>query len=437
MANDINKLTFLMLIINGKRRASALSFESLVCTDNLENLSMMIAPLPLLEDEYLCETTQAQKEVEDDVKEVYEGLFAGTNAKSGTSVTDVPLNVDKHLGYIERYLKQPLPSPYYVLDANHSWMMYWLLNSHVVLSGEPVSPQWREQASISIKALVIDDGKGGIAGGPNGQIGHMALTYAAVLLLALIEDFQQLATVRDHIYQWLLSLKHADGSFAMHLGGERDTRSTYCALVIASLLGIESSHLFEGTANWILSCQTYEGGFAGVPYAEAHGGYTFCAVASLFLLGMDMTTLDTDLLLRWLVARQLQVEGGFSGRTNKLVDACYSFWVGAALALVESVSSEPSMFNRSALKSYILNCCQEPTGGLRDKIGKSPDFYHTNYTLCGLSLAEHIYEAESVNAYGFTATESIDGAAYTSPINPVFGLPLETAEKCRRHFIAQ
>ena len=34
--------------------------------------------------------------------------------------------------------------------------------------------------------------------------------------------------------------------------------------------------------------------------------------------------------------RQMSCEGGFSGRTNKLVDSCYSFWQGGALAILES-----------------------------------------------------------------------------------------------------
>jgi Prenyltransferase and squalene oxidase repeat len=28
----------------------------------------------------------------------------------------------------------------------------------------------------------------------------------------------------------------------------------------------------------------------------------------------------------WLCHRQMRLEGGFQGRTNKLVDGCYSFW---------------------------------------------------------------------------------------------------------------
>lgn len=31
----------------------------------------------------------------------------------------------------------------------------------------------------------------------------------------------------------------------------------------------------------------------------------------------------------WCSQRQVDKLGGFNGRTNKLIDSCYSFWVGA------------------------------------------------------------------------------------------------------------
>lgn len=47
------------------------------------------------------------------------------------------------------------------------------------------------------------------------------------------------------------------------------------------------------------------------------------------------------------------------------------------------------LFNQEALQEYILICCQYKFGGLIDKPGKPPDFYHTCYTLSGLSIAQH------------------------------------------------
>jgi protein farnesyltransferase subunit beta len=44
-------------------------------------------------------------------------------------------------------------------------------------------------------------------------------------------------------------------------------------------------------------------------------------------------------LLRWLSNMQgSEVEiGGFKGRTNKLVDGCYSWWVGGSFGLLEAL----------------------------------------------------------------------------------------------------
>lgn len=49
-------------------------------------------------------------------------------------------------------------------------------------------------------------------------------------------------------------------------------------------------------------------------------------------------SIDYKRLLRWLVQMQgSEIElGGFRGRTNKLVDGCYSWWVGGCFALLAS-----------------------------------------------------------------------------------------------------
>ena len=90
--------------------------------------------------------------------------------------------------------------------------------------------------------------------------------------------------------------------------------------------------------------------------------------------------LDVYILISWLSARQYAPEGGFAGRTNKLVDGCYSHWVGGCWPLLEAVINGPqpneglensfdskSLFSRDGLIRYILSCCQAENGGLRDK----------------------------------------------------------------------
>lgn len=113
----------------------------------------------------------------------------------------------------------------------------------------------------------------------------------------------------------------------------------------------------------------------------------------------------------------MRLEGGFQGRTEKLVDGCYSFWQGGAFPLIHTIltmenkvfNSAYWLFNQEALQEYLLICCQHPYGSLVDKPGKyetlmlfiikafincynyfrSQDVYHTCYALSGLSIAQN------------------------------------------------
>ena len=143
-----------------------------------------------------------------------------------------------------------------------------------------------------------------------------------------------------------------------------------------------------------------------------------------------------DTLQDWLVKRQMTFEGGFNGRSNKLVDGCYCFWVGSAISLIDlgccpadydtrfdsgvyridpfsvtrirkenddmqsSPTSENELFkqkeegnltfDQKLLQRYVLLCAQDPNGGLRDKPSKGRDFYHSCYNLSGLSVSQHV-----------------------------------------------
>lgn len=414
---SLEKATFLLNLIGKKKSLD--SFESLLQPNMEETLTAMLRASPI-KDDYLCETTAAQRATED----LIEGLHRSALAEGHNR----PVEVEAHLSYIERYLGEPLPAPYKALDASHPWMLLWLANPKIVLLGEPLEPELAARINAKVAKLVVDEGRGGIAGG-TAQLGHVALTYAAVLAVALTKDYSVLVPIRENLYSWLLSLKNPDGSFAMHTGGESDTRSTYCVLVVATLLNITTPELVKNTKQWVLLCQTYEGCFAGIPDTEAHGGYTFCAVASLLLLD-GASEMDVPRLARWLTQRQMALEGGFSGRTNKLVDACYSFWIGASLVMAETLVGA-TLFDRLALKAYLQNCCQATGGGFIDKPGKYPDFYHTNYSLCGLSMAEYTYKRHGLQ---FEAEEAVHGSAYTIAVNPIFGIPLGYENAMMEHF---
>ena len=174
----------------------------------------------------------------------------------------------------------------------------------------------------------------------------------------------------------------------------------YCALTVTTLLNILTPDLARNTAQFIASCQTYEGGLASsahpfahhdehaAPLGEAHGGYAFCAAASWAMLrafsdpsspsflpppSPSRRALDVRALLRWSASLQaMPIEGGgFRGRTNKLVDGCYSWWGGGLLPIVQSLLDEGAareddaddeerreLYDRSASPSLTLSLCR-------------------------------------------------------------------------------
>ncbi|RLV92266.1 Protein farnesyltransferase subunit beta [Spathaspora sp. JA1] len=383
---------------------------------------------PIDEDSYVSSTTEVQDETENVILTQFK------------QIGDVQFNSHLHDKYFSNSLYSQLPSGFVVLDANHTWLVYWLLNGYKLIKRNVglLDEDTIELVDNKIEhCLNVEDGS--IAGGAN-QLGHAASTYSGILGLVLTKNFKLLEEIKDKIYDWLLSLKQENGSFIMHEYGEADTRSTYCVLVIASLLNLLTPELTDGVQDWLNLCQTYEGGFSGIPNTEAHGGYTYCAVASYFILNSDINSIleaiNVDKLVRWCVDRQMSVEGGLNGRTNKLVDSCYSFWIGAVFPMLEILTGTQELFNRQGLEHYLLRCAQSQSGGFRDKPGKGVDFYHTNYSLCGLSICEYLYQLNNtadVLAYRMDATPYGE-VQYTEPVHPIFGIPIKDVEEVRKYF---
>ncbi|KAK4219924.1 protein farnesyltransferase subunit beta [Rhypophila decipiens] len=419
------------------------------------------------------------------------------------------LEREKHIGFLHKSLGR-LPGGFVAADASRPWFLYWAL-SGLVLLGEDVS-SYRE--AVIETALSFQNEQGGFGGGGK-QTSHLATTYATVLAIALVGGEEAYEVIdRDAMWRWLCSLKQPDGGFQVCVGGEEDIRGAYCATVIITLLNIPLEltpasparegglvNLLAGLGDYVRRCQTYEGGISGQPNAEAHGAYAFCALGCLSLLDDPRRIfhryLNVPRLITWLSSRQYAPEGGFSGRTNKLVDGCYSHWVGACFPLIEaclspaSSGSEPAetataaattthklppasetLFSREGLIRYILCCCQDETrrGGLRDKPGKMSDSYHTNYVLAGLSAAQHfwtlslpleepavpvppspepvanppewsvlpLYLADGREAGGddeaTAATTLFNQSDRVRPVHPVYALPQEVVDTIRGYF---
>ncbi|KAJ5772923.1 hypothetical protein N7457_007819 [Penicillium paradoxum] len=400
------------------------------------------------------------------------------------------LQRDLHASYLYDSLED-YPEGFVAMDASRPWILYWglaglsMCDCNTPADAEPHRGLW----------------------GGHGQTSHVAGSYAAVLALAMVGGEEAFALVDRHAmilcvadpgfwfprrWQWLGRLKQPDGGFRVCEGGEEDVRGAYCAMTLISLLdlplalapgsqareaGLES--LTSGLPEYLSRCQTFEGGISGSPGSEAHGAYAFCALACLSILGApeeifsryENTTdqkalfgarilmvygrhMDIPMLVSWLSARQSAPEGGLSGRTNKLVDGCYSHWVGGCWPLLESSldgkpgSTEPpanSLFSREGLTRYILGCCQGINGGLRDKPGKHVDSYHTCYVLAGLSATQnHHYRTDSsLSSESFSSSFSWKSSPSRvpenvfsrgdrlEPMHPLYMIPHKAAENMR------
>ncbi|BEJ12676.1 hypothetical protein CspHIS471_0211360 [Cutaneotrichosporon sp. HIS471] len=411
--------------------------------------SLNRAPYP--SDGVYTKTLDDQRDTEDAIVEVVDHQSPADVPRAGLQDATTILRSPEHVRFLGSTLFS-LPAAYVALDASKPWLIFWTVHSFDVL-GVLLPQDIKNRATNTLLHFLHPSG--GFSGGAaNSHIPHLLPTYAAVVSLAIVGHsgpgggWERLVDSRQRIYDFFMRCKRPDGSFVVCQGGEVDVRGTYCLLVVATLLDIITPELLHNVDKVIAAGQTYEGGFAcssfsfqddqRVAMAEAHGGYTSCSIFSHFLLASVQppkrleslpesfpVPIDVDSALRWSALMQGEAveAGGFRGRTNKLVDGCYSWWVGGTFPILEELqrreaevkggangstsgkivpvdddgtdewTDEPSMhalFNRVALQEYVLLAAQRPElGGLRDKPGKRPDLYHTCNNLSGLSIAQH------------------------------------------------
>ncbi|KAI9296528.1 farnesyltransferase subunit beta-like protein [Neoconidiobolus thromboides FSU 785] len=355
-----------------------------------------------------------------------------------TKETNKKLDRNEHIRYILRGLNK-LSGGYAGLDASQPWLIFWMLQSLHLLKHE-THEKTKQRVIATIATMQNPDG--GFGGGP-GQISHLAATYAAVSSLMLIGNEEAYNVInKETLYKWFLTLKQDDGSFLMTLNGEVDIRGAYCVLSVSSLLNLNDEILLKNIGQFIKRCQGFDGGLGCYPGVESHGGYTYCGLASLELLN-EVDRINLNYLMSWCCNRQMDPEGGFQGRTNKLVDGCYSFWIGATFPILSTHADNNELYNRDLLQAYILNACQGPLGGLRDKPGKGVDYYHTCYVLSGLSLSQYKYkivnkkqdikfqpnnwEAELIN-------KDENGWNLLVPIHPLFNIPITKVNQAYAFF---
>ena len=270
---------------------------------------------------------------------------------------------------------------------------------------------------------------------------HLGTTYPAVLSIALLQSEEAYQIVEpQRLRSFILSTKSQSerGAFCIHVGGEEDLRALYIAVLCGDFFNILDGEVTDGIVEHVVKCQTYEGGIAPNPNAEAHAGYTYCGVAALAILG-KLECLNLPRLLDWACNKQKELEGGFCGRTNKLVDSCYSVWLGSVFAILNEclgfqfqVNGGHMLYDQLGLQKYILMGCQTAEGGLVDKLGKKVDFYHTTYSISGLSMAQRLNTGDPATS---GQTHLFDNAQnLLEEVDPRFNIPRSKVAEIRKYF---
>ncbi|KAF2068354.1 hypothetical protein CYY_010319 [Polysphondylium violaceum] len=354
-------------------------------------------------------TTMAQSKMEESVSEkmVHHKLHPNSKVAVG----------DKKIIKMLTAAIEAIPTSHQSLDSSKVWISFWVLNGLDMLDSLDTYPAISKRTADYFSILQNKDG--GFGGG-NSNTSHVVSTFASVSTLFAVGTEEAYNIInRETMYRFLMEMKTPEGAFRTEKEGEVDSRSTYCAIAVASFLNILTDQLVENVAEYLARCQTYEGGFGAYPGNEAHGGYTFCSVAALSILNkLDM--IDMNSLHRWITLRQTE-EGGFQGRANKLVDTCYAYWQGAVYIIIQAYldidqtlknedvggneqqsnsnhSIEKQLYDQKKLQEYVLICCQDNKhGGFSDHPGRGKDFYHTCYGLSGVSLSQHNDIYKTVN----------------------------------------
>lgn len=237
----------------------------------------------------------------------------------------------------------------------------------------------------------------------------MLYTVSAVQIIVMVDGFAELEDRspdgKMKIAKYIANLQQPNGTFAGDEWGETDTRFLYGALNALSLLNLlpdqrpDRPPLIDvpaATAH-VKACQNFDGGFGVAPGAESHSGQIFTCLAALSIAGELDSYLGEegkDRLGAWMSERQLDETGGLNGRPMKLVDVCYSWWVGSSLAMIDRLH----WIDRKKLTAFILRCQDPVEGGIADRPGDMVDVFHTHFGVAGLSLL------------GFEGVEVVDAA---------------------------
>ncbi|EAY13279.1 Prenyltransferase and squalene oxidase repeat family protein [Trichomonas vaginalis G3] len=247
----------------------------------------------------------------------------------------------------------------------------------------------------------------------------MVPMYGMAIFLGLFES-EELYEMVDQkaFYEYVMSCKNPDGSFSAIPNGETDLRSTFSALFISWMYNIITPELSAGLVDFVVKCQTYEGGFGPVPNCEAHGGYTYCAIGILHILNR-LDAININKVVRYIADCQVPFSGGFAGRTNKLADTCYSWWIGSPARTLSNYLKIGPFWNDRAMSEFLVKVSQYQFGGLRDRPSNKSDSFHTLFGCAGICVS---------------ANHDVFNLNNTPEVDSISSIPLSKFNKMKEYF---
>ncbi|KAI1907050.1 geranylgeranyl transferase type-1 subunit beta [Ophidiomyces ophidiicola] len=282
----------------------------------------------------------------------------------------------------------------------------------LLILGDDLARVKREDCLNWLQTMQRADGSFGEVLGPNGEIaGGRDLRFcccAAGIRYILRGKNPNLLAV-DDIDSWKLrsfvcASQTYDGGFAQAPGLESHAGLTYCGLGALHFLDHPEENLdnrcytssrvidagelgdekFESLVRWLVFRQTNLLYDDNETDDDDHVDDVKQPVKSF---SPDESTDEQIHLLPFLPeASQWPIEqqsyAGFNGRTNKISDTCYCFWVTGSLALLHRVN----VIDAEACKKYLLEKTQHLVGGFGKGVGELPDVLHSYLGLASLSL---------------------------------------------------
>ncbi|KAL3445680.1 terpenoid cyclases/protein prenyltransferase alpha-alpha toroid [Aspergillus insuetus] len=309
-------------------------------------------------------------------------LVSGPGRAPGT-LSDQKLCVEKHVDYIKKLDSRKDELEYWLTEHLRLNGVYWGLTALHLLGHPDGLP--REDAINFVLSCQRDNGGFGAAPGHDA---HILYTVSAVQVLVTLDAVDELEKRglggKRKVGSFIAGLQDKEtGSFMGDEWGELDTRFLYGALNALSLLKLLDLVDVARAVSYVQQCENLDGGYGVSPGAESHAGQVFTCVGALAIAGR-LDLIDKDRLGRWLSERQVD-NGGLNGRPEKLEDACYSWWVGASLAMIDKLH----WIDGSKLAASLLRCQDPEAGGFADRPGHAVDVFHTHFALAGLSLLKY------------------------------------------------